>query len=190
MLGGGPGVLRQATFHSITDCLVTLYLADQTNNVPGNFIGRAIYEDDQGNSLPVVWQAQDVIAPRADRFLACKWQRKDQGQAHPLSARFTISGLTNGEDYLNALIQIIKGMHAALAEDVHDIWFTGLRRADIPMASFPASDGTLTLTGDRLMGRHGEFQSILRTCFEDGTGLSVSAVVTFSFKSIDFSYVD
>ena len=186
----GSGLLRQATFHSITDRLVTLTPADQAADLPAAPLGRAVYEDAQGNALSVVWHAQDGAAPRADRPLSCTWRRQDQGQAHPLSARFALAGLTSGEDYLNALIQAIKGLHDALAEDVHDIWFTGLRRADIPMGPFPASSGTLTITGDRLMGRDGAFQSIQRTCFEDGTGLSINGVVTFAFKSKGFSYVD
>jgi hypothetical protein len=190
LFGQTSGVLRQATFHSITDRLVTMVPANSAQDVQGASVGRATYEDGEGVAIPVVWHAQDGPAPQRDCPPACEWVQQDHEQTHPLSAKFSINGLRNGEDFLIALIQTIKELHSALADDVTAIWFTGLRRANIPLAAFPATSGTLTLAGERFVGRNGEFQSMQRISFESGEDISVNAVVTFAFKSKDFSYVD
>lgn len=190
LFGQAAGVLRQATFHNITDRLVTMVPTDLAQDFSGKSVGRGMYESAAGVAMPIIWFEQDSPAPKQDCLPNCKWVRQDYEQTHRLSARFSITGLHNGEDFLIALIQTIKEIHSALADDVTSIWFTGLRRANIPLAAFPVTSGTLTIDGERFVGRDGEFQSMQRISFEHDEDVSVTAVVTFAFKSKEFSYVD
>ena len=190
LFGQGRGVLRQATFHKITDRLVTMVQSDLAQDFSGTSVGRGIFENEAGVTMPVTWFEQDGPAPKYDRPPTCKWLRQDCEQTHRLSAKFSLAELQNGEDFLVALIQTIKELHSALADDVTSIWFTGLRRANIPVTAFPVSSGTLTICGERFVGRDGEFQSMQRISFEQGQGDPVTAVVTFAFKSKEFSHVD
>lgn len=183
----GEVVLKQAVFQNITDRGVAIAEAPGPTETA---LGRAQFTTADGETRAVNWVALGEGAPRKSVSLPCRWAKTDTASDHPLSATFDIENLSSGEDYLNALIQSIKGLHDALASDVRDIWFTGLRRSNIPLPGFPETKGTLHLTFDRIMGRDGEYQSIQRTKFEGASGQVIEAVVTFAFKSEEFTHVD
>ncbi len=186
---GKPVILRQAAFHSITDRLVSLIRADDADSLPEQTLGRAVFEGTDGQLITVVFVEGAATAPRADIPPGCTWTRLDADRDNPLDADFALSGLTTGEDFLNALIQSLKDLHQSLKDDVSDVWFTGLRKAAIPLPDFPEPEGRLEIRAERLMGRDEAFQSIQRITFEGAAGTRLDAAVTFAFKSRTFSHV-
>ncbi|MBM7069029.1 hypothetical protein [Actibacterium sp. 188UL27-1] len=185
----GDVALRQAVFQNITDHGVAMTVLGPSDTPPTDAIGRAQFADADGTQINVSFEKQPGIAPRGDIPAGCKWSLINGAGNHPLDAEYELAGLKTGEDVLVALIQTIKERHQTLAGDVTDIWFTGLRRADLQMAHFPAPDGTLKITYNRLMGQDGEYQTMQLVHFNGTSGHGFEAVVSFAFKSQDFTNV-
>jgi len=89
------------------------------------------------------------------------------------------------ESILNVLVQSIKSLHEDLDPEVHDVWFTGIRRFPLPLTGWPALVAGSVRVMCRRVGRSGQqYQSLVEAVIEDEAGAEVCrGFVTFAFKS-------
>lgn len=85
------------------------------------------------------------------------------------------------EDVLNAIVQIIRGEHSVRWPGSRDVWLTGFRRLNLPVAPAKASAGTMQLKLWRRMGAGvaGAEQTVWQF---DLPELGVAGMSTFAFK--------
>ena len=93
--------------------------------------------------------------------------------------------MSDPEQFLVALIQTVKRRHEALTDSITDVWFTGLRGADIPLATpFPAAQGALSFACRRLMRSDDRWQTLLGFEMTEPAGSRVlRGTLTFAFRS-------
>lgn len=182
--------MRSATFHQMSDQTVSLSIGAETDNM-GSPIGQLIFSANEEQKTVYLYQTGE-IAPRRD--ISVDAESKKRGDSHDgaLSADFQLSGLKTGEDLIVAIVQTVKGLHEALAEDVTDVWLTGFRSANIPMADeFPVTAGELQLRSRRTIKNDDLWQTILMASFVGSNGSSpMQTAVTFSFKSKSLTHVN
>ncbi len=89
------------------------------------------------------------------------------------------------ESVLNVLVQAIKSLHEELAPEVHDVWFTGIRRFPLPQGGWPSLLAGRVRIMCRRVGRSGQqYQSLVEAVIEDDACAEVCrGFVTFAFKS-------
>lgn len=190
--GAGPVVLSAAAFHRITDREVGIVTGTPGPDLAEHALGTLRFTGADGAPLDAVLVAGPGAAPRRDIPVTATWEEIAGTRTNALSTAFALGGLARGEDFLVALVQTVKGLHEALADDVRDVWLTGLRGARIPLSGpFPVPRGRLDLEFRRLMPGTGTRQSLLMAAFsgEDGTPVARTAV-TFSFRTEAPVHVD
>lgn len=185
----GVRVLRQATFSKITNYLVEMQVVEQKASLPEEVIGTAVFSTTAEEDIRVAWCETNQPAPRADLPMRCRWDAWRGGHPNPLDGQFRISEIHDFCDFLDVVVQTIKERHAALASDVRDIWFTGLRRATFQTQDLPVSEGVLAIRCDRIVGRDSAYQSLQRVSFAGENDVALEAFVTFSFKSEEFENI-
>ena len=185
----GVRTLCQATFSKITSCLVEMQVMNRTAALPENAIGTAIFNDNIEEPIRIAWLETDRPAPRVDLPLRCHWEYRKGNDPTSLDAEFMLSSMHDTNDFLDGLIQTIKLRHSTLSRDVHDIWFTGVRRATIPACEFPVSEGILTIRADRIIGKDNVYQSLQNARLTAANGVIAEAFVSFSFKSREFKNI-
>ncbi|MEM8751962.1 MAG: hypothetical protein AAGF90_03200, partial [Pseudomonadota bacterium] len=180
-------VLKQAAFRAITDRRVDARLAPPAAPPGPDDAGEAVF-DAGGEALTVVFTAQGEEAPRGDRPERCRYSLIECSAKGPLDAEYAVEGVETLEDALVAVVQTVKKRHEALADDVRDVWFTGLRGGTLPARGAPAAaSGRLAIKGGRIMGRAPAWQTMQRVEMTDNDGAAVfSAMVNFAFKSDRF----
>lgn len=188
----GPVTLAAAAFHRITDRTVALAPAEAAAEDDEAPLGTLVFTRPDGTRADYRLLAEAAAAPRRAISVEPSWREIDGARQGPLSTAFALSGLGDGEDFLVSVVQTIKGLHEALAADVHDVWLTGLRGASVPMAApFPVADGTLTLACRRMMPGRDSRQSLLMADMAGPDGGRVAAAaVTFSFRTEATIHVD
>ncbi len=168
--------LKSAAFRRITDRQVSMLRLDTGVAEPEGALGTIEYATSE-SSVRVALLEGEQLAPEGDLPPNVTWT-KTTGQA-ALTADYELSGVHDLEDFVVAFVQTIKEEHAALNDEIRDIWFTGLRNANLPTdGAFPMNSGTLELRGGRVMGRDGAYQSMQTFSFGP-----MSGAVSFSFKS-------
>lgn len=185
----GVRTLRQATFSKITDRLVLMDVLEHNAVLPDNTIGTALFDGDTEKPIRVAWRETDRPAPRVDLPLRCHWEYRGGNHFNPLNAEFLLSRMRDPSDFLDGLIQTIKLCHSALSNDVYDIWFTGMRRANIQVNEFPTSEGLLTIKCDRIIGKDNAYQSLQHAKLTNRNDSILEAFVSFSFKSKEFENI-
>ena len=187
---GAAITLRSAAFHRMTDRHVDLSIGAEAEQV-GDPIGVLNFGSNDAPEVAYLYEP-GATAPRRDIAVAAAWDKCAADHDGVLSAGFELSGLHTGEDLLVAIVQTVKGLHEALAEDVKDVWLTGFRSANIPMAGpFPDPEGVLQLQSRRVMKSDGVWQTLQMASFVGRQGGDpIRAAVTFSFKSKALTHVD
>jgi len=177
----GAQDLVSVGFHKITDCLVSL--TETPDETAKNTLGELIVRDSDGARRRLYLVADETVAPRDTRPQSSQIEKLDQ--TAPLSARFSITAITDMEDIFDSLVQSVKGLHEELGEDVKDVWFTGLRGRVFPIQpSEILSSGTLMVDFSRIMKSNDRWQTLMgfSICDLDGRE-AYSGALTFAFKS-------
>ena len=181
-----PLTVSAAAFQHITDRTVFLSRAapDPDAATVGTVLGTLGLRGADGQESWSFIEGPDH-APRRDVPPDCAYALVPGSQSDVLSGRFEVSGLSGTESYLVALIQSVKKLHEGVSDSVTDIWFTGLRGADIPVGKpFPCSAGMLAVSYRRLMRRDEVWQSLLAVQLTDPDGAMVTkSAISFAFKS-------
>ena len=182
---GSELTLHSVDFHKITDRVVYAAERDATDweKESGDVLGRVVFSASQQQRRFVLLQGVDV-APRKSIAENARWQELTDQRKGRLTTTFWIDNLQTDEDFLIAVVQTLKLLHEALADDVSDVWLTGMRASNIPMGgAFPVSAGNLSLTENRVMRRGLQWQSMCtaRMYAQDGTDIA-SVAVSFAFK--------
>lgn len=186
--GTGPWLVKSATFQKMTDRTVTA--TEQDAGPDDAVLGTIALSSEQGNKTFTLYDT-DQPAPRASATPLASWTEMPDARQGPLTTKYDITGLTTGEDYLVAVVQIVKALHEDLADDVSDVWLTGFRSATIPFAPFPATHGQLDISFRRSMKGEEGWQTLMMTTFESPQcAAPVRAAVTFFFRSEQFSHVN
>lgn len=149
-IGAQDITFTACAFRSITDQLVAIGPAAPADGDAERFIGTATFMAG-GAPLDFGFYTTHDPAPRGTVAEPCTY-RLSEGGPRDTSQVFEIAGIQGLEGLLVAMVQCLKTVHAGLAPDVHDIWFTGLRGAAIPCGDALA-DTRLTLTRVRMMGK-------------------------------------
>lgn len=185
----GPHVLTSATFHRITDRGVLVAKAGIADAAES--LGKIQLTTGAGALAFDLVEGPDP-APRQSVAVAPTWHEEPEARQGPLTTRFTVDGLCTGEDYLIAVVQILKQLHERLAPDVTDVWMTGFRSANIPFdPAFPAAKGTLETTCRRSMHGETSWQTLTLTSFTNHTlAVPIRAAITFAFKSGTVTHVN
>lgn len=186
--------LQTAVFHRISDRGVTIRegQAVSPKDAPDDLLGALVFAHGDARIGLHLVEAQDT-APRRDAPHAGRWSEQTAARQGALSTAFDVEGLKTGEDLLVAIVQTVKGLHEALAADVHDVWLTGFRSANVPLAGpLPSTSGVLSLQSRRVMKGPDVWQTLQMASFAptDATMPEVRAAVTFSFKSQELTHVD
>lgn len=197
LLPHGALSLTSAAFHRISDHSVTLISAQEFFGDTARLLGKASFSAADAQSIEVVFVEEDGRAPVSARPENCDYEMIEQ--TGDLDARFRLSQISNIEDFLVGLVQSVKGLHANLGPDVHDIWFTGLRRTNLQIGDgqIPAT-GFLALSEMRRLPSPGGTQTMISFQYETVTSEMkathsiendvqhagvVSGVITFVYKS-------
>ncbi|MEO1308199.1 MAG: hypothetical protein AAFV38_09805 [Pseudomonadota bacterium] len=180
-----PLTVSAAAFQRITDKLVFIRPgAPQKSGEDDKELGSLVLRGSDG-PLNYTFVEGSEEAPRRDVPPACTYALVAGSQSDVLSGTFEIAGLSTPEDYLVALVQSVKQLHEGISDSVHDIWFTGLRAANLPVTHpFPCATGRLTLSYRRLMQGEDAWQSLLAVEMTDPDGAPVTkSAISFAFKS-------
>lgn len=183
-----PATVQAAAFHAITDRTVSLDLGQPADTA--NVMGSVTFLTLKNEKRHAHFIAGDDQAPRANLPPLCTYRLAEA--SGPLDAVYAVDGVSNTEQFLIAFIQAMKERHQALTQTISDIWFTGLRGANIPVAEhFPAQNGTMSLSLRRLMSVRDRWQTMMRFSmdFPDGRRL-LEGTSTFAFKSESKPNVD
>lgn len=186
-IGDGSAVtLHSVDFHKITDRVILAAERDATKpeKESGDVLGRVVFVAAQQQRRFVLLQGAE-IAPRKSIVENAKWHELTDLRKGRLTTTYAIDNLQTDEDFLISVVQTLKILHEALADDVSDVWLTGMRASSIPMGcAFPVSSGDLTITENRVMRRGSQWQSMCTAELsgQDGTVIA-SVAVSFAFKT-------
>lgn len=169
-------------FRAITDKGIAIGPALPTAEQRDTLIGTASFSV-AGDPIEIGFYETSAPAPADIIDDPCVYDLVE-GSSQDAVQVFEIAEMRGFEGLIVAMVQCLKTMHAGLAADVHDIWFTGLRGAAIPCGDAYA-DARLTLTRARMMGKSPNWQSLTKL---EVAGLSGRpSLMSFAFKSNDFS---
>jgi hypothetical protein len=185
-----PHIFRQAEFHRKTVNLVACK-PDGTAGISDD-LGRVYFQSGSNPELKSFALSElSAIAPRVDLPISVLIVRRsgpvfgpDSGNADaPDCTVWDWSGVSDFEDMLNAIVQIIRAEHSVRWPECSDIWLTGFRRCNLPVAKPACDEGSFELfLGRRLAGsRVGSFQTIWKFNLPD-LGLSGTSTFTFMLK--------
>lgn len=192
ILDGEDVMLEAAGFHEITDQNVGILVRESVEDQLEGTLGSATFRHSDGAARKVFFVALPGTAPRMTVPPHCSYDRTPGSGEEPLSGDFAVASLQVPEDFFDALIQAVKQLHEGLGAGVRDIWFTGLRAAQIPVtAPFPAPEGLLEIRYRRLLAHDASWQTLLAARFFDSAGASLAkAMISFAFKSETRPHVD
>ncbi|MDX2277559.1 MAG: hypothetical protein NW206_19085 [Hyphomonadaceae bacterium] len=138
--------------------------------------GRVSFSAETGEITTYVIRESGPQAPRRDAPMPIKVVPLGGEGA---KARWRYEGVATFEDVLNVLVQAIKAENAKRWPEGKDIWFTGARRARLPLNGPFVSSGEFTLTLYRQIGVSGQVQTIWQTDFP---GADPAGMITFTLK--------
>jgi hypothetical protein len=177
--------LTEFAFKHTTINLVGVSLADARlsaeDQIAAPVLGEALFASAQ-SSIRARFVELSASAPRADLPETVTLKLESGGTKG--NGRFKFSGAFSFEDALRTIVQAVKKLHEALAEDAGDIWLTGMRAAAIPIdTGFPDKVGEIVVELVRLMRTPPQYQTLNRvTIAADGASLA-SFFVTFALRS-------
>ena len=176
----GPGVtLEQVVFSQITDHDAIVFDAGAT--LPGNadVLGRCRF-DTQNGPMDLVWIAAESEAPRKDEDMNIAFSISGE---LPDDASIAFSQIDSLEDMLNVLVQGLKSHHARHFAGATDIWFTGLRKAALPVV-WPSdlNAGEMLVSQFREQDHNGQIQTMCRADIHFASAEPLSAYVNFACK--------
>jgi len=173
--------LLSISFHKITDRLVNL--SDTPDIEKEKNLGEVTVQTGDGQKKRVYLVAQSKIAPRKAHPKRVRYETLRR-QA-PLDAVFAVDNVVLLEDFFDALVQSVKQLHEDLANDVEDVWFTGLRGTSFPLQPDAlAASGTLTVDYKRILQSGDRWQTLMGFSFSNKANENVLAGgLTFAFKS-------
>ncbi|MGH1417082.1 MAG: hypothetical protein ACRBB0_26600 [Pelagimonas sp.] len=174
-------VVHAAGFHSISDRTVSLRVGASQDG--DETLGTISFRTASGEKTDASFVAGSSKAPDGNVPPQCKFRLKEA--SGPLDATFHLEGVSDTEQFLVALIQTVKVRHEMLTDTVSDVWFTGLRGADIPLSRpFPVAQGHLSISFRRMMQSDNRWQTLLSFDMKDPEGARIlRGTLTFAFKS-------
>lgn len=177
--------LRECGFHHLTSANVEVALFPDVDFKRSGYCGHASF-DCADRSCTIGFRSTDVPVDRVEDLT--RWGLRPIAAPSGLSGEFAFEGMADFEALLEIVIAAIKSVHAQLAPDVTDIWFTGCRRADLPVHP-PSGAGSLLVRPIRIMGGAGQFQTLCSAELQFPDEVR-RAIVSFAFKSQEFRHVD
>ena len=168
-------VFEQGTFSTITrnDVIFSLERGESS-------IGSVQFKG-QDHRITLFVQEDKSIARREDTPLSLELIKTEPTEADAVVYKYTADKDFLG--ILDVIVQSIKAEHVAQFETAYDIWFTGLRRCNLPVSVKTAGQGSVTLKLMRKMGAIDNSQTLWSVELEDTDGTQLSCNVTFVFKS-------
>jgi len=173
--------LTACAFRAITDQGVALGPAQPAPEEAAP-IGTATFSVD-GTAVELGFYETGSTAPKDSLAEPCSYRLLEGGAQDDVQV-FEVSAMRGIEGVMVATVQCLKTMHAGLATDMRDIWFTGLRGASIAHG-VDLADTKLTMTRARMMGKSPNWQSLTKMELA-GSG-SRPSLMSFAFKSDEFS---
>ena len=182
----GPTLnLTEFTFKNITINLVGVWLAeDSAANEPQGIaptVGDALFQSDR-TSIRAKFVELPATAPKADVPETVTLKLESGGAGG--NGRLRFYGALSFEDALRMIVQAVKKLHEALAQDAQDIWLTGMRAAKIPIdKGFPDTDGEIEVELVRLMRSPPQYQTLNKVTITGGGSAMAPFFVTFALRS-------
>lgn len=184
--GAGEGVnLRACGFHRLAVADVEVDLLPDPDFSRPEYCGHASFVGSD-RSWDFGFRDTNLPVERVDEGVS--WELRPTVAPSGLSGDFAFDGMTDFEALLEIVIAAVKSMHAQLAPDVTDIWFTGCRKTDLPVRP-PAGSGLLLVRPIRIMGGAGQFQTLCSVELRFPNEVR-RAIVSYAFKSREFRHVD
>jgi hypothetical protein len=177
--------LTEFTFKRTSINLVGVSLADDSAaNVPQSTappIGDALFKSDQ-KPIRAKFVELPAAAPKADLPETVTLKLESGGTAG--NGCFAFRGAVSFEDALRTIVQAVKKLHEALAQDARDIWLTGMRAAAIPIdKGFQDADGEIAVELVRLMRSPPQYQTLNKVTISERDGGLAPFFVTFALRS-------
>lgn len=180
----GAHVFRQAEFHRKTVNLVAC--APDGADGLADVVGKVHFQTGpDGDARSFALCELPEPAPRLDRTMPVRITRRSGPDAGNADAQdpsvWDWIGVSGFEDVLNAIVQIIRAEHGIRWPGSRDVWLTGFRRCNLPVATPDRQEGTFNLVlGRRLAGgATGTDQTIWQFTLPE---LGLSGTSTFAFK--------
>lgn len=173
--------LSEFAFKQTTLNLVGVSLSEQAPESDEPAIGAAIFTSARSR-LYARFVDLDTPAPRAnvpETIALCLIAGGADG-----NGRFSFAAASSFEDSLRIIVQSVKTLHGAFAEDAHDIWLTGMRNAAIPIREgFASADGEIEIALMRIMRSPPQYQTLSRIAIVVGAKDLQTFFVTFALRS-------
>lgn len=171
--------LKRVQFNAITDHVVRV----SQSKPEAELLGTIQVQAEESRS-DLYFSATDHVAPGRDTPMPISVSRDGGSDSE---ARYQFSGATGFEDFLNVIVQSVKAEHEFRFAGAYDVWFTGLRGADVAntIAIAPGT-GHVDMTLFRHMGQEGQYQTIWNLAVRPaGADDTISAAITFAYKTKD-----
>lgn len=177
LLPTGPWRFERAGFAQITHNIILI----APQNDDDTAIGSVHFKGPDEETSEMFVFDTGRAAPQKDQAMPARAQRQSPDPAE--DASYTFSGVTAFEDMLNAIVIAIKNEHTVQFTGCTDVWLTGMRGLDIPVAGPFPETGAIKLQMMRaLAGEHGQ-QTLWRLEIQGDDGANFArGAVTFSYK--------
>lgn len=177
-------MLRECSFRKLTGKHVAAELGTNPNDVVPGALGHAIFSKPGEVLKAHFMEMQDA----AERRLIAERATVDRDPSGDPCV-FLFRNATTFEDVIVVIVQALKRFHADLADAPYDLWFTGMRNAELAIGDRRPEVGEIEIELIRLMGTVPQFQSLCRVTVKGENAPNHVVPCTFAFRSQQAAHV-